>query len=316
MSVYTPLTLKEVQDFAAPYGLEVVDLIPIQGGIQNTNYFLVAQDGTHYVLTVFEDMDEQAAGELVPVLEHLGEAGLAVAVPLSYAGKAIHSIKQKPAQIAPRLIGEHPMPASIAQVEAIAVAQAKMHVALKDFPLKRAFVRDHAYWLAVSQEIKPSLSEADKVLLSKLLGLYEALTAIYPDRPKGFIHSDLFRDNTLFEGDQLQGILDFYELNQDEWLFDIAITLNDFCTEYPQVSLNEDKAMAFLKAYDRIRPLTEDEKACLELYLAMAAGRFWMMRLQVAQKNALQGRSGDAILQKNPLEMRNMLIERLKFVTA
>ena len=316
MSVYTPLTLKEVQDFAAPYGLEVVDLIPIQGGIQNTNYFLVAQDGTHYVLTVFEDIDEQAAGELVPVLEHLGQAGLAVAVPLSYAGKAIHSIKQKPAQIAPRLIGEHPMPASIAQVEAIAVAQAKMHVALKDFPLKRAFVRDHAYWLAVSQEIKPSLSEADKVLLSKLLGLYEALTAIYPDRPKGFIHSDLFRDNTLFEGDQLQGILDFYELNQDEWLFDIAITLNDFCTEYPQVSLNEDKAMAFLKAYDRIRPLTEDEKACLELYLAMAAGRFWMMRLQVAQKNALQGRSGDAILQKNPLEMRNMLIERLKFVTA
>lgn len=316
MSVYTPLTLKEVQDFAAPYGLEVVDLIPIQGGIQNTNYFLVAQDGTHYVLTVFEDMDEQAAGELVPVLEHLGQAGLAVAVPLSYAGKAIHSIKQKPAQIAPRLIGKHPMPASIAQVEAIAVAQAKMHVALKDFPLKRAFVRDHAYWLAVSQEIKPSLSEADKVLLSKLLGLYEALTAIYPDRPKGFIHSDLFRDNTLFEGDQLQGILDFYELNQDEWLFDIAITLNDFCTEYPQVSLNEDKAMAFLKAYDRIRPLTEDEKACLELYLAMAAGRFWMMRLQVAQKNALQGRSGDAILQKNPLEMRNMLIERLKFVTA
>lgn len=316
MSVYTPLTLKEVQDFAAPYGLEVVDLIPIQGGIQNTNYFLVAQDGTHYVLTVFEDMDEQAAGELVPVLEHLGQAGLAVAVPLSYAGKAIHSIKQKPAQIAPRLIGEHPMPASIAQVEAIAVAQAKMHVALKDFPLKRAFVRDHAYWLAVSQEIKTSLSEADKVLLSKLLGLYEALTAIYPDRPKGFIHSDLFRDNTLFEGDQLQGILDFYELNQDEWLFDIAITLNDFCTEYPQVSLNEDKAMAFLKAYERIRPLTEDEKACLELYLAMAAGRFWMMRLQVAQKNALQGRSGDAILQKNPLEMRNMLIERLKFVTA
>lgn len=316
MSVYTTLTLKEVQDFAAPYGLEVVDLIPIQGGIQNTNYFLVAQDGTHYVLTVFEDMDEQAAGELVPVLEHLGQAGLAVAVPLSYAGKAIHSIKQKPAQIAPRLIGEHPMPASIAQVEAIAVAQAKMHVALKDFPLKRAFVRDHAYWLAVSQEIKPSLSEADKVLLSKLLGLYEALTAIYPDRPKGFIHSDLFRDNTLFEGDQLQGILDFYELNQDEWLFDIAITLNDFCTEYPQVSLNEDKAMAFLKAYERIRPLTEDEKACLELYLAMAAGRFWMMRLQVAQKNALQGRSGDAILQKNPLEMRNMLIERLKFVTA
>jgi len=62
MSVYTTLTLKEVQDFAAPYGLEVIDLIPIQGGIQNTNYFLVCEN-QQYVLTVFEDMDEQAAGD-------------------------------------------------------------------------------------------------------------------------------------------------------------------------------------------------------------------------------------------------------------
>lgn len=39
MSVYTPLSLEEVQAFAEPYGLAVIDLIPIQGGIQNTNYF-------------------------------------------------------------------------------------------------------------------------------------------------------------------------------------------------------------------------------------------------------------------------------------
>lgn len=315
MSVYTTLTLKEVQDFAAPYGLEVIDLIPIQGGIQNTNYFLVCEN-QQYVLTVFEDMDEQAAGELVPVLQQLGQAGLAVPVPLSHSGKAIHTLKNKPAQIAPRMMGEHPMPSTVAQAEAIAIAQAKMHVSLKDFKLERAFVRDHAYWYNVAQEIKPSLNAADKVLLGKLLGLYEALTAVYPDRPRGFIHSDLFRDNTLFEGDQLKGILDFYELNKDEFLFDIAITLNDFCTNYPEVTLNEEKANAFLKAYETVRPLTEDEKSCLELYLAMAAGRFWMMRLQVAQKNAAEGRTGEDILQKNPEEMRNMLIERLKFVTA
>ncbi len=208
------------------------------------------------------------------------------------------------------------MPSTLAQAEAIAVAQAKMHVALQDFKLERNFVRDHAYWYGVAQEIKPSLNDADKALLSKLLGLYEALTAVYPDRPRGFIHSDLFRDNTLFDGDQLNGILDFYEMNHDELLFDIAITLNDFCTEYPDVTLNEQKAVAFLNAYETVRPLTADEKSCLELYLAMAAGRFWMMRLQVAQRNAQLGRTGDDILQKNPIEMRNMLIERLKFVTA
>ncbi len=316
MSVYTTLTLQEVQTFAAPYGLEVVDLIPIQGGIQNTNYFLVCKNAKQYVLTVFEEMDEQGAAELVPVLEYLAQYGLAVPVPLNYAGKAIHSLKDKPAQIAPRMMGQHPMPSTLAQAEAIAIAQAKMHVALQDFPLERAEYRNHDYWLQVAKELKPTLNPADAILLSEVLGLYDALTAVYPNRPKGFIHSDLFRDNTLFDGNQLNGILDFYELNKDEFLFDIAITLNDFCTEYPEVHLNEAKAQAFLHAYETIRPLTDDEKACLEIYLAMAAARFWLMRLQVAQKNTQQGRTGGDILQKNPQEMRNMLIERLKFVTA
>ena len=316
MSVYTTLSLQEVQVFAAPYGLEVVELNPIQGGIQNTNYFIICRDGTQFVLTLFENMDAQAAGELIPVLEHLGEYGLAVPVPLKYEGQSIHTLKDKPAQIAPRMIGKHPMPSSIAQVEQIAMAQAKMHIALKDFPLQRKIARDHDYWYNVAKQLKPTLSTADKALLDNLLGLYQALTQMYPNRPKGWIHSDLFRDNTLFEGDNLKGILDFYEMNQDELLFDIAITLNDFCTEYPEVTLNEAKAMAFLNAYSSVRPLTEDEKACLELYLAMAAGRFWMMRLQIAQINAESARTGDDILQKNPQEMRNMLIERLKFVTA
>ncbi|CAD9196777.1 MAG: homoserine kinase [Acinetobacter bohemicus] len=316
MSVYTTLTLQEVQTFAAPYGLEVVDLIPIQGGIQNTNYFLVGKNAKQYVLTVFEEMDEQGAAELVPVLEHLAQQGLAVPVPLNYAGKAIHSLKDKPAQIAPRMMGEHPMPSTLAQAEAIAIAQAKIHVALQDFPLERAEYRNHDYWLQVAKELKPTLNPADAILLSEVLGLYDALTAVYPNRPKGFIHSDLFRDNTLFNGNQLNGILDFYELNKDEFLFDIAITLNDFCTEYPEVHLNEVKAQAFLAAYETVRPLTDDEKACLEIYLAIAAARFWLMRLQVAQKNTQQGRTGGDILQKNPQEMRNMLIERLKFVTA
>ena len=316
MSVYTTLSLQEVQSFAAPYELEVVELNPIQGGIQNTNYFIVCADGAQFVLTLFENMDAEAAGEIIPILERLGEQGLPVPVPFKCNGQYIHILKDKPAQIAPRMSGKHPMPSTVEQVEQIAIAQAKMHVALQDFPLQRKSARDHAYWYNVARQIKPTLDVADTALLNNLLGLYEALTAMYPNRPKGFIHSDLFRDNTLFEGSQLKGILDFYELNQDELLFDIAITLNDFCTEYPDVTLNEEKAMAFLNAYTSVRALTEDEKACLELYLAMAAGRFWMMRLQVAQMNQAEGRTGDDILQKNPLEMRNMLVERLKFVTA
>ncbi|WP_333663228.1 homoserine kinase [Acinetobacter sp.] len=316
MSVYTPLSLEDVQAFAEPYGLAVIDLIPIQGGIQNTNFFLVDQAQQQYVLTVFEELDAEGAGELVPVLDCLGQAGVPVAVPLKHHGQAIHGIAGKPAQIAPRLIGEHPEQASIEQVRAIAQAQAKLHLALQDFPLQRDFNRNHQYWSDVAEQLKPQMNMEDQDVLVQVFQQFAQTTQQHPDRPSGFIHSDLFRDNTLFEGSQLNGILDFYELNQDEWLFDIAITINDFCTSYPQVHLDQGKVDAFLAAYQTIRVLTSDEQACLDIFLAMAACRFWSMRLQVAQKNAEQGRTGEDILQKDPLEMRMMLQDRLQRIKA
>lgn len=316
MSVYTPLSLEEVQAFAEPYGLAVIDLIPIQGGIQNTNYFLVDQSQKQYVLTVFEELDAEGAGELVPVLDCLGEADVPVAVPLKHQGQAIHTIADKPAQIAPRLMGEHPEEATLVQIQAIAQAQAKMHLALKDFPLERDFNRNHQYWSDVAEQLRPNMNEDDQSLLDQVFQQFAHITQQHPNRPMGFIHSDLFRDNTLFEGDQLQGILDFYELNQDEFLFDIAISINDFCTAYPQAHLDQAKANAFLAAYQNIRQLTDDELACLNIFLAMATCRFWSMRLQVAQKNAEQGRTGEDISQKDPLEMRMMLQDRLQRITA
>ena len=42
-------------------------------------------------------------------------------------------------------MGHHPMQTTVAQVAAIADAQAKLHVALQDFPLEREYRRDHQY---------------------------------------------------------------------------------------------------------------------------------------------------------------------------
>ncbi len=316
MSVYTPLSLEQVQAFAEPFGLAVLELIPIQAGIQNTNYFLRTAQQQDYVLTVFEELDTAGAAELVPVLDCLGQAGLPVAVPLKYQGQAIHRIAYKPAQIAPRLSGTHPDLATIEQIQAIAIAQAKMHLTLQDFALQRKFYRDHAYWLEVAQQLKPQLNSADQAVLTQLLTQFSAITQQHPNRPSGWIHADLFRDNTLFQGNTLQGILDFYELHRDEWLFDIAISINDFCSDLSSFALNQQQADAYLAAYQTVRVLTVDEQACLAIYLAMAAARFWLMRLQVAQKNAVQGRSGEDILQKDPLQMRQMLQDRLNRIDA
>lgn len=311
MSVYTPLSLEQVQAFAMPYGLKVVDLIPIQGGIENTNYFLVTTDDQHYVLTVFEELDQEGANELPPVLQYLGQQGVPVAVPLSYAGQFIHVIADKPAQIAPKIAGKHPIPPSLEQIFQIAQAQAQLHISLRNVQFERQNYRNHAYWTGVSDQLRAAMRPEDLKLLDQVYHLFNERREQHPDLPQGWIHSDLFRDNTLFEGDQLQGILDFSEMNQDDLLFDIAIAINDFCTEHPHVQLNSDKLNAFIEGYQTVRALTTDEYACLPIYLAMAACRFWLLRLQVAQRNAQEVRQGDDILQKNPLDMRRLLQNRL-----
>ncbi|MFH4122553.1 phosphotransferase, partial [Acinetobacter baumannii] len=76
--------------------------------------------------------------------------------------------------------------------------------------LEREYRRDHQYWTGVAEQLKPNMTQDDQALLEQVYQAFNAKTAQYSNRPTGFIHSDLFRDNTLFEGDQLQGILDFY----------------------------------------------------------------------------------------------------------
>ena len=312
MSVYTTVALEQVQQLAEHYQLRVTGLIPIQAGIENTNYFVQLATPQQLVLTIFEEMSLNDIHELIPLLEYLKQQGLPVAAPLSdQAGQVIHFIQTKPAQLAPRLMGQPPMQPTVQQVSAMANTLAQLHLTLRTYPLHRDNNHGQVWWQHSRDELMPSLTPADHALLIQSFVQFEAAQQQYPDRPCGLIHGDLFRDNTLFDGNTLTGLLDFSELAYDEWLLDIAICLNDFCSQWPNVSLDLEKAQAFIQAYHQVRPLTRDEQQALPIYLAMAACRFWLSRLQIAARNQLEARNGEHILQKDPAEMRAMLADRL-----
>ncbi|MEO8976453.1 MAG: phosphotransferase, partial [Casimicrobiaceae bacterium] len=96
--------------------------------------------------------------------------------------------------------------------------------------------------------------------------------------PKGAIHGDLFRDNVLFDAAAVAGIIDFGFAATDYFAYDLAIAVNDWCSD-AEGALRDDEVATFVNAYERVRPLTAQEREQWPSLLRAAALRFWLSRL-------------------------------------
>jgi len=133
--------------------------------------------------------------------------------------------------------------------------------------------------------VRPFLDAAQRDLIDSELAFAQQVAAsgAHAGLPRGPIHADLFRDNVMFEerggADVLCGLFDFYFAGVDAFLFDIAVCLNDWCIDLASGRLAEDRAAAFVAAYDRVRALTVAERRLLPALMRAAALRFWISRL-------------------------------------
>ena len=317
MSVYTHITLAEVQPFVAGFDLPPAQaLVPIKGGIENSNYFLTLADGRELVLTIFEELGASEAAFLGPLLGHIARHGVPVAAPLAIRetvrqNQCLGTLAGKPAQLAPRLAGRHPQQPDSAQCAAMGRTLAHLHLALCDYPLDRPNAHGAEWWDEVAARRRPLMTPDEQALLDRTLAALVNIRQRFPALPGGLIHGDLFRDNTLFTGNTVSAVLDFSECSHDYWLLDIAITCNDFCRAWPGDDPDPARQEAFLAGYGDVRALGADEQTALPVFLAVAAMRFWLSRLDIGQRNAEEGRAGEHVTQKNPDEMKRLLTARL-----
>jgi homoserine kinase type II len=129
---------------------------------------------------------------------------------------------------------------------------------------------------------------------------------VYRALPHGPIHADLFRNNVMFNGDQLGGFFDFYFAGCDTWLFDVAVAVNDWCIAQESGQFVPELLQAWLTAYAAVRPFTAAERQAWVPMLRAAALRFWLSRLY----DAFLPRPAQALKAHDPRHFERILQAR------
>lgn len=277
MAVYTALTESELEAFLARYEVGALRSFKgIRDGVENSNFFVTTARDT-YVLTIFEKQPADEVPYFLNLTAHLADRGVPCAHPVADRdGAYLQSLHDKPAALIECLPGrtlESPEPRHCA---AVGRALGSMHVAAHAFEGRHPNARGPRWWLRTARELAPVLDEDNRRILEEECELQRRSRRIV--LPRGTIHADLFRDNVLFEGDRLAGMIDFYYACDDCLLYDVAIAVNDWCAT-ADGDLEPTRTRALLDAYHAERPFTEQEASAWSTMLRAGALRFWLSRL-------------------------------------
>lgn len=305
MSVYTTVTAAQLKTFLAHYRLgELIAFEGIEHGIENTNYRLHTGQG-HFVLTLFEELLPPQIQAIFLLLQQLYSQGLAVPNPQQdRQSDNLNTLHDKPAAIFPLLPGHSILQPDGNHCYRIGRQLAKLHLYGRQSGFYRKNRKNLAGCRDVFESYKAHLTHNEIKKISAELAYQQSFE--FAGLPFGVIHADLFRDNVLWKDNKVSGILDFYGSCNDYLVFDIAVTINDWCRD--EDLIDEDKTHCLLEGYQSIRQLEPLEQQFLPLFLRRAALRFWLSRL----KHRIQARNGDLTLDKDPDEFRNILEQHYK----
>ena len=282
MAVFTPVTLDDLRPWMAQFSLgNALTIRGIASGIENSNFFITTDSG-EFVLTIFENLSFEQLPFYLRLMRHLADRGVLVPAPIANVdGELVVALHGKPAAIVSKLDGASQMTPKPVHCAEVGAMLARMHLAAQDFDIRQPNLRSLDWWNATTPLVLPFLSDDNQHLLRAEMHYQEtfASTAIYHALPNGPIHADLFRNNVMFDGERLTGFFDFYFAGCDTWIFDVAVTVNDWCIDVETGALDLARVNALLDAYHAVRPFTIEEHIAWQPMLRAAALRFWLSRL-------------------------------------
>lgn len=304
MSVFTPVSPESLAPWLARYAVgRVVALQGIEAGVQNSNFFLTTTLG-RYVLTLFETLPRAELPFYLHLMAHLARHGLPVPAPIADRDNDyLSTLADRPAVLVARLSGASDMAPDARRCARMGAMVAGLHLAGLSYGRRQTNPRGVAWRAATAQAMLPHLNADEQALLRSEMDFQATLDLAA--LPQGVIHADLFRDNVLWDGDHIGGVIDFYFAGVDALLFDVAVTVNDWCAR-PDGLLDPLRTTALVGAYHAERPFTGAERAAWPGVLRAAALRFWLSRLA----DLHCPREGEMVLVKDPDQYRDLLCLR------
>lgn len=307
MSVYTEVSQVQLEELLSHYDLgTLVSFKGIEGGIENTNYFVTTSQG-EYVLTLLEQLSAQALDTLINLAYHLGQQQMNVPAPIANkAGILLQTLNGKPTVLCPRLAGTHIEKPTPEHCFAIGQSLANFHLRAQSFTAKASDPFHFSWWKEEGAKLITQLSTEEQALYHSEIDFQQQALAQWQALPSGWIHADLFHDNALWDGHKF-AILDLYAACSGAYIYDLAILANDWCCDV-QGQWHTGTVEALIEGYETVRWLTAEEKSAWNTALRAGALRWWLGRLETQLFQA--GFSGGLALQKNPDEYKNKLISR------
>lgn len=307
MSVFTQLDTGTIEAVIAPLALTLDNASAATHGIENSNYLLRCRDvsgnAVGLVLTLFEQRPAQALPWYRELLTTLNARHLPVAAPITVAGKTILHVADKQAFLVPWLPGEHVFTVNPNQCHAIGALLKSLH----QCPLpKGPSPHSERQQLGTLATQLADLPNEETNAARTVLDAWERQQG-----PRCLIHADLFRDNVLFQGDRPSGLLDLYNACEDLPVYDLAVALNDWCTNESGAlagTLDSPRHAALLAGYGAAST-THHITEALPLALTVAALRFYLSR-RAAQQNAAQNPNAEGMVSKDPEPFRQMFLQR------
>lgn len=272
----TTLSLDDARRIGSAFGLEVMGIEPFRGGSVNSNFALECADRRLF-LRVYEEQGREGALAELGLVSGLERAGVPTPAPLRREnGQLLAEHAGKPVAIFPWIDGEWLCQSRVTPThcQKLGAALAKVHASGVDTNAEGRFTPTalEARLERVEREAPEYLADVTRIRER----LSHHLAHRDPTLPSGLVHGDLFRDNVLWQGEELVALLDFESASRGAYVYDLMVCAHAWCFGD---RFQPELIASLFEGYRGVRELSALEIAAIPVEGAIGALRFAVTRI-------------------------------------